>query len=242
MKYPPIKSKKAQISEALILLAVISLCSYSFYAAYSFQEKYSKSLSVPTALVSAYNEQNAFEIYSKDAARISINNAFSKVLRLDYDCKTIANENVPIWNGNCLSKDKFEEDFRKEVDVEFKKMLNSEKKYKIILGEDIKFEFEPIVVNISGANYSGTYQYQTIFSINNPIQEGPVEIYGRLLTRMGDCINSSIYETCINKIVFEDYTVNCSSSKYLICSLKTKDNYFFNNSFGKIESKFAVEI
>ena len=243
MKNQNIKSKKAQVlSEALILLVAIATFTYALYAAYLFNTNYSTKLSVPTELVQAYENQEGFDIYAKDAARLSLGEALSNVLKSNPTCKIIANENIPIWSSECVSKSKFDEAFQKEIDSQFRKLLNSNRKYNIVLGDKIQFEFEPITMNISEEGYSGTYQYQTIFSIENPVKEDAGMIYQKVLARMDDCRNSSAYDLCVNKMVLNDYTVNCSSGKYLICSIKTKQDYFFNDSFGKIESKFAMNI
>ncbi|MBU2523198.1 MAG: hypothetical protein KKE23_02825 [Nanoarchaeota archaeon] len=249
MKHQKLKSKKAQVlPESLILLAAIAICAYSLYIAYSFEADYSDKLSVPQELIQAYNSQDNFELYAKDAAKLSVEEAFSNILKSNFlnilksnpDCRIIPNENIPIWSSDCVSKNKVNEEFLTEINSKFKELLNSDRKYKIALGDKIQFEFEPFTLNISGENYSGTYQYQTLFSVENPLKETPEAIYSRVAARMKDCNNSEVYDICINKMVLTDYTINCASGKYLICSLKTKKNYFFNGSFGKVESKFAV--
>lgn len=244
MKNTNLKSRRAQVlPEALILLVTIAICTYAFYSAYTFEADYSKKLSVPTGLITVYDNKEGFELYTKDAAKLSIGETLLKVLGSNPDCKIIANENIPIWSSDCVSKSKFDETFQKEMDSQFRKILNSNKKYQIVLGDTINFEFEPTIVNISGESYRGTYQYKTIFSIENPIKEDTSIVYQKVVARMNDCKNSSTYGVCINKLVLNDYTTDCLVvGKYLVCSLTTKQNYFLNDSFGKIESKFAINL
>jgi len=244
MKNTIIKSRRAQVlPEALILLVTIAICTYAFSSAYTFEADYSKKLSVPTALIEAYQTRDGFEMHAMDAAKLSMGQSLSNALKSNPECTTIANEKIPIWTSDCVSNSKFDEAFQKEINSNFKKLLNSNNKYKVTLGDKINFEFEPTLVTVSGESYKGIYQYQTNFLIENPVGEDPSIVYQKVTARMNDCKNSSTYGVCINKLVLEDYASDCLIvGKYLVCSLTTKQNYFLNDSFGKIESKFAINL
>lgn len=236
-----INSKRAQISEALILISVVALCVSSLYAVYSFQNQFSSKLAVPEELLIAYQNHDKFQIYSYDAARISINEAFSKSLIGSTECKIIANENIPIWKEDCILDSAFNEYFRKEIDSELRKSLPADN-FKIVLGNRISIEFEEKTVNISGEKYNGTYKFHNSFLIDNPVVERPSEIYFKLKSRMEDCNGTPNFDSCVNRLSLNGYLISCSSDKYLICTLMTKKNYFHDGKFGKIESRFAVEL
>lgn len=246
------KSKRAQVPEAVLLLVALAICGYSLWAVYAFERQTASQISIPEKLMDLYSNQDKFEIYAKEAGKLSIDEAFSNVVKEKYDCTILSaeNEQIPIWDG-CISKDKTEIAFLKNADESFKKrLLPYAYRHKLsIENKNFRFEFDEINANVSEENYNASYSYRTIFFAENPIKEDFGSIYSRLISKKAGCLkekekNPSVdLGSCISNMQSDEWNAECmTSGLYLICALKTKANYFHSNSFKPVEMGFALRI
>ena len=242
--------KKAQIPEAVIVLAALIIVVQAFFAVASHQQFVTESFSPPNELIDFYYIFEIEEFLDKDAARLAIQISYAKAaskpaVKDASVCKSVGA--VSIWTDNCApSNAKIKDSFLQEVSEQFK-IIADKKKFKVSSeGDQVKFlsaELKPRTKFSKGkAIYDIAYKFQPTFSLKYPDLDFE-KVYGLAIGRKEFCKNDPLaFGTCMNGLVVKDWEVSSSlQASYIIFTLKSDKSYFYDGEFKPVEMKFAIE-
>ena len=255
-----VKNNKGQISEGLLIVLTLVLCVYSGYAVYTFEKNTAAKINSPEKLFGMYNSEDNFEVYGKQAFKIMAHQAFSEIMpeiiseiqKENEKCKSLADGTL-ILDDSCLpSKLENQNHFvNDELEEQFAKLFSKyDHKHKFSLQDNLLvLDFDQISANVSDKAYNASYSYSKSFSTAYPIIEDFSDIYSKVKEKQAACQKSGLGKPsfdviqCSGNLTLEQWISDCKSeSPLLICSFKTKSNYFYNESFKPVEIRAAVKI
>ena len=243
------KSRKAQVPEAVLILAVMIICVQTIYSTAIFKAEIAKALGPPKEVMDFYRNIDSLEISIKEAGRLSINKGFSEALAKPANCKIIFSEQkqVAVWTEICgPANNKLKEDLLGETSKSFSNMTG--KKKFIIEYKDDRMSFTPSDIQSSVyvigdfSIYNITYRFGSPFELSYPTADVG-RIYSDSIAKKKSCERDKReLETCMGSMQFPGWK---SSSKtegnYLLFTLKSEKNYPYDGGFKPVEIRFAIQ-